>query len=73
MNPDTTRLLMEFDRLLREARALARLTHPNVVAVYDVGTADGEVFFASELVKGRTLRAWLRDEEPELGELLAFD
>ena len=45
----------ERDRLLREARALARLTHPNVIAVHDVGEQDGEVFIVSELVTGDTL------------------
>ena len=48
---DTT----ERDRLLREARALAKLTHPNVLAVHDVGEQDGEVFLATELVPGDTL------------------
>jgi len=46
-------------RLAREARALAKLTHPNVVTVYDVGThADGR-FIAMELVEGETLHRWL--------------
>ncbi len=46
-------------RLLREARALARLAHPNVVAVFDSGIQDGRVFVAMEFVRGRTLHAWL--------------
>lgn len=46
-------------RLLREARALARLAHPNVVAVHDVGSHDERVFIAMELVDGCTLSAWL--------------
>jgi serine/threonine protein kinase len=45
----------EAERLKREARALARLGHPNVLAVYDVGDVDGEVFIATELVVGDTL------------------
>jgi serine/threonine protein kinase/tetratricopeptide (TPR) repeat protein len=49
------------DRLLREAQALARLQHPNVIAVHDVGTFRGDVFIAMDFVEGRTLRAWLRD------------
>ena len=51
--------------LVREAQALARLSHPNVVAVYDVGTfADDQVFVAMEHVEGQTLREWARDERP---------
>mgnify|MGYP001372804246 CR=1 FL=1 len=47
-------------RMIREARALAALTHPNVVEVYEAGQADGElVFIAMELVRGTTLRGWL--------------
>ena len=47
--------------LLREAQALARLAHPNVIAVYDVGSLPGDrVFVAMELVEGQTLREWLK-------------
>ncbi|MBL8622870.1 MAG: serine/threonine protein kinase [Myxococcales bacterium] len=46
-------------RLVREARALARLAHPNVIAAYEVGRHDGEVFLAMELVDGGTLTSWL--------------
>jgi predicted Ser/Thr protein kinase len=45
---------------LDEARALARLAHPNVVAVYDVGEEDGRVWIAMERASGETLGAWLR-------------
>jgi eukaryotic-like serine/threonine-protein kinase len=43
-------------RVLRESRALARLRHPNVVTVHDVGEADGYAYVAMELVEGSTLR-----------------
>ncbi|HVU75148.1 MAG TPA: protein kinase, partial [Mycobacteriales bacterium] len=48
-------------RFHREARAAARITHPNVVAVYDQGQDAGHVFLVMELVSGRTLRALLRE------------
>ena len=47
-------------RLLREARSLARLTHPNVVPVFDVGEAQDCAFVAMEFVEGATLAVWLR-------------
>jgi tetratricopeptide (TPR) repeat protein len=49
-------------RLLREAQALAKLSHPNVVAVYDVGQHGDDVYVAMELVEGTSLRAWLAAE-----------
>ena len=50
-------------RLLREAQALARLSHPNVIAVHDVGTFDDDVFIAMEFVDG-TVAAPLAQEPP---------
>jgi tetratricopeptide (TPR) repeat protein len=49
------------ERLLREARAMARLIHPNITRIYDVGTEGDAVFLAMELVVGRDLAHWLRD------------
>jgi tetratricopeptide (TPR) repeat protein len=57
-------------RMLREARAMARLSHPNVVAVHDVGEHDGLVWIAMELVEGGHLRAWLRADERSWQECL---
>jgi non-specific serine/threonine protein kinase len=47
-------------RLMREARALGKLSHPNVVQVYDVGEHEGDVFLAMELVEGQAFDAWCR-------------
>jgi serine/threonine protein kinase len=48
-------------RLRREAQAIAQLSHPNVVSVYDVGeTDDGDLYIAMEFVEGDTLTTWLK-------------
>jgi beta-lactam-binding protein with PASTA domain/serine/threonine protein kinase len=51
-------------RFVSEARSAARLSHPNVVAVYDQGNDDGTVFLAMELVSGHTLRDTIGKEAP---------
>ncbi|WP_109506023.1 Stk1 family PASTA domain-containing Ser/Thr kinase [Nocardioides speluncae] len=51
-------------RFVREARAAARLSHPNVVGVYDQGEDTGTVYLAMEYVPGRTLRDVIRSESP---------
>jgi serine/threonine-protein kinase len=48
-------------RMEREARAIAALSHPNVVAVHDVGKHDGTFYIVTELLEGRTLRAELEE------------
>jgi tetratricopeptide (TPR) repeat protein/predicted Ser/Thr protein kinase len=57
-------------RLLREAKAIARITHPNVVTVHDVGTYEGRVFVAMEYIEGLTLRRWLQERRREWPEIL---
>ncbi|WPB77076.1 serine/threonine-protein kinase [Archangium violaceum] len=49
-------------RLMREAQAMARLSHPNVLPVYDIGEHGDQVFIALELVEGSTLRQWLKEQ-----------
>jgi tRNA A-37 threonylcarbamoyl transferase component Bud32 len=51
-------------RMQREAQALARLSHPNVVQVHDVGELGGQLFVAMEYVKGETLGDWQARHDP---------
>jgi serine/threonine protein kinase len=51
-------------RLLLEGRALARLSHPNVVPIFDVGVFEGQVFLAMELVEGEPLSRWFQRAAP---------
>jgi serine/threonine protein kinase len=58
--PETSALRM---RLLREARAMAQLNHPNVIPVFDVGEHDDGLFVAMQYVPGPNARQWLTAEE----------
>ncbi|KIG14330.1 Serine/threonine protein kinase [Enhygromyxa salina] len=58
--------------LLEEARALAKISHPNVVSVYEVGEHEDEIFIAMELVEGETLMSWQGRERRSLNQLLAM-
>jgi serine/threonine protein kinase len=57
-------------RTLREAQAIARLSHPNVVVVYDVGTFEDKVFIAMEFVDGNTVTFWLEQQPRTWQEVL---
>ena len=57
-------------RMLREAQALAKLSHPNVVQVYEVGEHDGQLFVAMEFIDGANLRAWLEEDARSWRETL---
>jgi tetratricopeptide (TPR) repeat protein/tRNA A-37 threonylcarbamoyl transferase component Bud32 len=57
-------------RLVREARALARLAEPNVVQLFEIGRGPSGVFIVMELIDGVTLRRWVADEDPEPGDIL---
>jgi len=61
---------VEAARMMREARTIARLSHPNLVTVYDVGSADGRVFVAMELIEGDTIAAWLDRRRRPRDEIL---
>jgi eukaryotic-like serine/threonine-protein kinase len=55
LNPDA------FERFEREAKAIAALSHPNILAIYDFGTQTGTSYVVTELLEGSTLREKLRD------------
>ena len=59
-------------RLLREARAVAALDHPNAVAIYDVGEGAAGPYIVMELVDGETLRAKMGDPNVPLSEKLRW-
>jgi len=58
-------------RLLREAQAIARVAHPNIVAIFDVGIVDDQVFIAMEYIEGPRLRDWMSAGPRSLREILS--
>ncbi len=61
---------VEVARVRREAQALAKIAHPNVVTVYDVGEHDGQLYVAMEHVVGETLRRWVKSQRPSWREVV---
>ncbi len=59
------------ERLRREGKALAKLSDPGIVQVYEVGEHDGHVFVAMEFVEGPTLRTWCEAEPRSIAQILA--
>jgi serine/threonine protein kinase len=57
-------------RLMREAQAMAQLSHPNVINVFEVGTFGEQVFVVMELIDGTTLGGWLRKEPRSWREIV---
>ncbi len=57
-------------RVIREAQAMARVSHPNVIHVYEVGTHETCVFIAMELVNGPNLRVWLAEKRSSWREVV---
>lgn len=64
------------ERMLREAKVLARLNHPNILTIHDLGFADGQAFITTELATGGTLAAWCfehaRPSEARAQQVLRF-
>jgi serine/threonine protein kinase len=54
----------EDEQALQEARRLAQLRHPGIVAVHDVGVHEGQVYIVSDYLDGPDLGRWLRDHRP---------
>jgi tetratricopeptide (TPR) repeat protein len=59
------------ERLLREAQAMARVSHPNLITVHEVGTAESQLFIAMEFVSGPTLKPWLAQQPRSWREVVA--
>lgn len=57
-------------RLMREAQSLAKVNHPGVVTVHDVGIVEGKVYVAMEFVEGQSLTEWLREKKRSWREVL---
>ncbi len=71
LRPDFARRDPEASRRIEhEARVMARISDPNVLCVFDVGTVGSQVYIAMEIASGGTLRSWIDHGERSIGEVL---
>lgn len=70
LSPSLTRQDERTRRFVREARAAASVTHPNLATIYDVGEVEGNIFIAMERVEGRTLRQVLAGARPSIEQAI---
>lgn len=56
--------------VLREARAAARIAHPSVISIFDIGEIDGQIHIAMEYVEGETLLKWQKDSQRSWRDIL---
>lgn len=59
-------------RFLKEAMVIGRLSHPNIVSIYDVGEEQGTVYIAMELLEGESLADYIKKNPPDIGIVVAF-
>lgn len=70
MHPERSGSMGQRQRTLVEARALARVTHPSIVTVYEVGEADSNIYISMEFIDGKTLSDWCGDARRTWREIL---
>ncbi|HEX8773169.1 MAG TPA: protein kinase [Pyrinomonadaceae bacterium] len=70
--PDVASDQQRMNRFMREARATAALSHPNIAHIYEIGQADGVTFIAMEYVEGHTLRQYMKSARIRLDEALGI-
>ncbi len=68
--PEGTHATAGQARLIREAQALAKLSHPNIITVHDVDVADGKLFMAMEYVEGKTIHQWIDEAKHPWRQIL---
>ena len=58
----------EAEKFLREARAAAQVSHPNIVSVHEVGREDGQIYIASDFIEGASMDQWIEAHPPTVRE-----